>query len=77
MSTTDLESQDSMDAESSEYDEDDDGEDDYYTNVYDDEGLSSDKEEDPESFEFVIIDPNEAQKMFDSIVAKMCQDIKV
>ena len=77
MSTTDLESQDSVDAESSEYDDDEDGEDDYYTNVDDDEGMASDKEEDPESFEFVIIDSNEAQQMFDSLVAKTSQEIKV
>ena len=77
MSTTDLESQDSMEAESSEFDEEEDVDDDYYANVYDDEGMSSDKEEDPESFEFVIIDPNEAQKIFDSMVAKICQEIKV
>ncbi|XP_074608822.1 E3 ubiquitin-protein ligase ARIH2-like isoform X2 [Acropora palmata] len=77
MSTTDLESQDSMEAESSEYEEDDDGVDDYYTNVSDDEGMSSDKEEDPESFEFVIIDTNEAVQIFDSMVAKVSQEIKV
>ncbi|XP_015750325.1 PREDICTED: E3 ubiquitin-protein ligase ARIH2-like [Acropora digitifera] len=77
MSTTDLESQDSMEAESSEYEEDDDGVDDYYTNVSDDEGMSSDKEEDPESFEFVIIDTNEAGQIFDSMVAKVSQEIKV
>lgn len=77
MSTTDLESQDSMEADSSEYEEDEDGVDDYYANVYDDEGMSSDKEEDPESFEFEIIDPNEAEQMFDSMVAKVCQEIKV
>lgn len=77
MSTTDLESQDSMDAESSEYEEDEDGVDDYYTNVSDDEGMSSDKEEDPESFEFVIIGTNEAAQIFDSLVAKVCQEIKV
>lgn len=79
MSTADLESQESVDAESSEYDDDDDNDDDYYyyTNVDDDEGMASDKEEDPESFEFVIIDLNEAQQMFDSLVAKTSQDIKV
>ena len=77
MSTADLESQDSVDAESSEYDDDEDGDDDYYTNVDDDEGMASDKEDDPESFEFVIIDSNEAQQMFDALVAKTSQEIKV
>ena len=79
MSTADVESQDSVDAESSEYDEDEDNDDDYYyyTNVDEDEGMASDKEEDPESFEFVIIDSNEAQQLFDSLVAKISQEIKV
>lgn len=76
MSTTDLESQDSLDPESSEYDDDED-DDDYYYNGDQDEGMASDKEEDPESFEFVIIDSNEAQEIFDSLVAKICQEIKV
>lgn len=79
MSAVDLESQDSVDAESSEYDDDDedDDDDDYYTNVDDDEGMASDKEEDPESFEFEIIDSKETQKIFDSLVAKVSQEIKV
>ena len=77
MSTANVESQDSVDAESSEYDDDEDGDDDYYTNVNDDEGMASDKEEDPESFEFVIIDSNEAQQIFDSLVAKISLGIKV
>lgn len=75
MSTAGVESQDSVDAESSEYDEDE--YDDYYTNVDDDEGMASDKEEDPESFEFEIIDSNEAQQIFDSLVAKISLGIKV
>ncbi|KAM7437995.1 E3 ubiquitin-protein ligase arih2 [Porites harrisoni] len=78
MSATDIESQDSIDAESSEYDEDEDNDDDYYyTNIYDDEGMASDKEEDPESFEYVIIDSNEAKQMFDSFVANVSRQIKV
>ena len=78
MSAADIESQDSIDAESSEYDEDEDNDDDYYyTNIYDDEGMASDKEEDPESFEYVIIDSNEAKQMFDSFVANVSRQIKV
>lgn len=78
MSSVDLESQDSADPESSEYDDDEDNDvDDYYYNGDEDEGMVSDKEEDPESFEFVIIDSNEAQEIFDSLVAKICQEIKV
>lgn len=76
MSAADLESQDSVEPESSEYDEDEDV-DDYYYNGDEDEGMVSDKEEDPESFEFVIIDSNEAQEIFDSLVAKLSQEIKV
>ena len=77
MSTVDLESQDSADPESSEYDEDEDDDDYYYKYGDEDEGMASDKEEDPESFEFVIIDSSEAQEIFDSLVAKICQEIKV
>lgn len=78
MSTADLESQDSVDPESSEYDDDDDDNiDDYYYNGDEDEGMASDKEEDPELFEFVIIDSNEAQEIFDLLVVKICQEIKV
>lgn len=77
MSTADLESQDSVDPESSEYDDDEDVDDYYYNNGDEDEGMVSDKEEDPESFEFVIIDCNEAQEIFDSLVAKISQEIKV
>ncbi|XP_022805726.1 E3 ubiquitin-protein ligase ARIH2-like [Stylophora pistillata] len=77
MSSIDLESQDSADPESSEYDEDEDYDDDYYNNVDEDEGMASDKEDDPETFEFQIIDHNEAQEIFDDLVAKICQEIKV
>lgn len=77
MSAIDLESQDSLDPESSEYDEDEDDDDDYYNNGDEDEGMASDKEEDPETFEFEIIDTNEAQEIFDALVAKICQEIKV
>ena len=78
MSAADIESQDSIDPESSEYDEDEDDDDDYYyTNIDDDEGMASDKEEDPESFEYVIIDSNEAKQMFDSLVANVSRQIKV
>lgn len=78
MSAADIESQDSIDPESSEYDEDEDDDDDYYyTNIDDDEGMASDKEEDPESFEYVIIDSSEAKQMFDSLVANVSRQIKV
>lgn len=66
MSTVDLESQDSVDPESSEYDDDEDDNDYYYKCGDEDEGMASDKEEGPESFEFVIIDSSEAQEIFDS-----------
>ena len=77
MSATDLDSQDSVDAESSEYDDDEDGDDDYYyANGIEDEGMASDKDEDPEIFEFVIISPREAQEIFDSLVIKTSQEMK-
>lgn len=78
MSGIDTESQDSVEPESSEYDEDEDDDDYYYYNNGDeDEGMASDKEDDPEAFEFQIIDPNEAQEVFDALVAKISQEIKV
>lgn len=78
MSGIDTESQDSVEPESSEYDEDEDDDDYYYYNNGDeDEGMASDKEDDPEAFEFQIIDPNEAQEVFDALVAKISREIKV
>lgn len=72
MFMVDLELQDFVDFELSEYDEDEDDDDYYYKYGDEDEGMVLDKEEDFESFEFVIIDFSEVQEIFDFLVVKIC-----
>lgn len=77
MADCDQEREDS-EAESSDYDEDEDyDQNDYYANVDEDEGMASDKEEDPENFEFTIIEAQEAEEMLDCIVSKASRAMKV
>ena len=65
--------------ESSDYDEDEDSDeqDDYYMHAGEDEGMASDREEDPEHFHYTITDSSKAEEMFVQLVAKACQSMKV
>ncbi|EDO48096.1 predicted protein [Nematostella vectensis] len=68
-----------MEAESSEYDDDeDDCGDDYYTNNFgEDDGIDFDREEDPEFFSFSLVPPEEAKQMFDTITAKASKEMQI
>lgn len=78
MSDCDQEAEDSADAESSDYDDDEDyDQNEYYANVDEDEGMASDKEEDPESFLYTVIEAGEAEEMLDCVVAKASIAMKV
>lgn len=71
--------QDSEEGDLSDYEEDEDSDeqDYYYMNTGEDEGMASDREEDPEHFHYTIIDSSKAEEMFAQLVSKACQSMKV
>ena len=78
MSSSEFVTQDSAEIDSSEYEEDEDfDEQDYYRNTGEDEGMASDKEEDPEHFNYTITDSVKAEEMFAQLVSKASQSMKV
>lgn len=79
MSSEQEDVEDSMDADSSDYgDDDNDFEDDYYTrHDYEDEGLDPNQQEDPELFDYSLLNVDETKEFLDTLVTKTSKDMQV
>ena len=68
-----------MDADSSDYgDEDDEYEDDYYTrNDGEDEGIDPSQERDPEFFSYSLLNVDETRELLNSSICKTSKEMQV
>lgn len=79
MSSDQEDVEESMDADSSDYgDDDDDNYDDYYNrNDGEDEGIDPNQQQDPECFDYSLLNVDETKELFTSLVSKASKEMQV